>query len=452
MELIYTDASHTPLGVLRNFELDMAIGDDENDFELTLPIIRNEQRLVSVNLFRGAEMVGARLMQNGHSYKDDAEALASSISKPIPVSAGMVLTKNTPADAYNRWAFYSAIVGPGNVDVDTSVGFSNENVITVPANVHYVRICYQTASEQSVRVTRQVVEQASDAQLLTAGAYVYEHGTDRGGVVDAVEYDGTGKVPLFKYSGRTWHGILENSVTRPDAGASHLVLSGDLNACISTLISRAGLGAVFAASEVPCGVSATNYQIPRYINLYEALTRLCRDHGMRLEIAKGGGLVSIGAVRRTEWLNGYLSDFDAAMKLSSTERTCNHLVLLGEGELEQRLVRDVYADSQGNVSTTQTLFGVDEVAEVYEQSNESDPAKLLESGIKKLSEMQFDSDVSMSLPDGAGYALGDIVEGIAVDAGFKATAEVIKQVISVDDDGFCSVSYEAGLPSLSPLR
>lgn len=319
----------------------------------------------------------------------------------------------------------------------------------------YTRMYVDAAVRAYMRaryVFRLAIETFQEVARFDPGSYVYEYGTDRGGVIDAVEYDGTGKVPLFKYSGRTWHGIMENSVTRPDAGASHLILNGDLNSCISTLISRAGLTDVFAVPDEPCGVSAANYQIPRYINLYEALTRLCRDHGMRLEITKGGGMAFVYAVQRTEWLNGYLSDLNASMRLSSIERPCNHLVLLGEGEMAQRLVMDVYADANGNVSTTQTLFGVDEVCEVYEQSNESDPSNLLEAGAKKLAEMQADADVSMKLPDGAGYALGDIVEGIAVDAGFKATAEVIKQVISVDDDGFCSVSYEAGLPSLSPLR
>ena len=38
MDLNYTDAARTDLGVIPTYELDLAFGEDENDFSLKLPL------------------------------------------------------------------------------------------------------------------------------------------------------------------------------------------------------------------------------------------------------------------------------------------------------------------------------------------------------------------------------------------------------------------------------
>lgn len=326
MELVYTDASFNRQGVLRDFSLDMAFGDSENDFELTVP-----------------------------------------------------------------------------------AGFE-----------------------------------------LPHGALVYSHGTDVGGIVDTKEFDNTGDAPVNVYSGRTWHGILDASVTRPNSGQAYLVLTGDINAAIGTLINRAGLGAVFMPSSAPSGVSVS-YQVPRYVTVWEALRRMCRAYGMRPHIHRENGKTVVEAVQKQDFSNGQVSDLSVAMQATRSYRPTNHLVVLGQGELAARTVIDLYADSNGNVSATQTLFGVDEVADVYENTSEADTAKLRQDGIDKLKELQQFASVDMALPSESGFQIGDTVTAYSTETGLVAAAEVVKKIVTVSDDGDVT-DYELGEPAVKAYR
>lgn len=285
---------------------------------------------------------------------------------------------------------------------------------------------------------------------LEIGALIYEYGTERGGVIDTEEYDSTGDVPVLTYRGRTWHGIMDNSIVRPDAGQPYLYLSGDLFAVFSTLINRQGLQGVLMASSGSSGLVLTNYQLPRYITLYEALGRLAGYFGKRLEVSKRSGLCEIG-IGEIDWHTGGASE-NTPMVITNNARQTNHLVLLGKGDLEQRLVMDVYADSKGNVSQTQTLFGIDEVAQNYELSSQDDPSKLLEDGTDKLRDMQKQSEVVISVPSGEVYHVGDVVTGVAVEMGITAQAEIIKQIVSVDRDGTETISCMVGEPVYSSTK
>ena len=61
-----------------------------------------------------------------------------------------------------------------------------------------------------------------------AGALVYVDGTGWGGIVDEREVSTDSTVVTL--SGRTWSGVLQSRVLRPDAGQDYLTYDGDANA------------------------------------------------------------------------------------------------------------------------------------------------------------------------------------------------------------------------------
>lgn len=280
------------------------------------------------------------------------------------------------------------------------------------------------------------------------GALVYEYGTDVGGVVDSKGFDNTKSAPFVTYGGRTWHGILNASITRPDSGQAYLTLTGDINAAIGTIIARAGLEAVFAPSQTSAGVPVS-FQVPRYVSAWEAVRMLCRAYGKRPDITKRGGLAVIEAVDAGNFVDGRISDLTVSTSVERVYRPVNHLVLLGKGELASRLVRDVYADASGNVSRNQTFFGVDEVAEVYELSNEESSSKLIDEGTKRLKSLQQFANIDIAVPSGPGYQIGDTLKVYSVDTGITATAEIVKKVVTVDDNGDELTNYELGEPIIN---
>ena len=272
------------------------------------------------------------------------------------------------------------------------------------------------------------------------GHYLYRAETDCGGIVDArrVVSNASGKKVVYK--GRTWQGILAGKVLSPDSGQDYLTYSGDLNTIIAYVISRTGLGGVFVASSELAGTSASG-RFDRYANAYTALRKVCRSKSHRLRIRKlSPGLVELAAVPLTV----HELDSDHCMfDIEENRRPVNHLICLGKGELSNRTVLHLFADEAGNVSTTQTLFGVDEVTEVYDYSS-ADSADLQQKGIERLSGYQESDSCDIDLANGQGYEIDDKVHVTDVDTGVEITAAVSQVVVEVDECGLETVSYEVG--------
>lgn len=256
-------------------------------------------------------------------------------------------------------------------------------------------------------------------------------GTEYGGVIDGVEVDTSEDYLLV--SGRTWHGVLQESVLRPDSGADYLTVSGDLNTILGNLITRQDKGFCLAANTEASGFTVNNYQFDRYIDAYTGIRDLLKSVGCKLNIKYSPSLrkAVLSAVKRGEYIDNGL-DGDKVEFIVSKNRPVNHLVGLGKGELKDRTVIDVYADENGNVSTKQTLFGVKHKEETYEAPSTED-SKLEEDCIKKLEEMQGDlSTCEMKDSDsGSDYDIDDVVGGVYAEQGISVTTYIAQKIATI---------------------
>ena len=277
-----------------------------------------------------------------------------------------------------------------------------------------------------------------------AGGYVYADGTEHGGTVDSVRAEASSYGErVLVCSGRTWHGVLAGKRLVPDAGQSHLRASGPAQAALRSLISRMGLGSLFSAPDDE-GEGTVDYQFERFCDAYSGIRAMLAASGLKLTLRREGGLVVMGARPVTDWSSRVDSD-QIDFAITRTPRRTNHLVCAGEGEMEGRAVLHLYADADGRVSTTQSLFGVDEIAALYDYSN-ADESKLLEDGTKRLSEMQGEGSIEIDVRDGLEMDVGDVVAGRDWQTGELVTAEVAKKVLTVTA-GEPTVSYEVGSAS-----
>ena len=273
---------------------------------------------------------------------------------------------------------------------------------------------------------------------LETGAIVYADGTEWGGVVDACESlpaDG-----LVKYTGRTWTGVLADKILEPDPGQSHLSVSGDANAVLSQLVARMGLSGRFSAPAEASGIQIS-HTFERYCTGYAGIRSMLSAHGAKLIVRCDAGAVTLSATLVSDYSDGPDTD-RVDVSVSSVGRPYNHLVSLGSGEGAQRIVRHDYADAEGNVSQTQTLFGLDERTAVYDYSN-ADAEELAEKGPEKLRELQDGSSWDASLSEGWDYDIGDIVPGYDAVTGQEVLAVVGGKIASMTDREF-SVDYKAG--------
>lgn len=281
-------------------------------------------------------------------------------------------------------------------------------------------------------------EIAFPAPTLSGGELLYIDGTEYGGVVD--EITRSTETDDVIYIGRTWHGMLAGKIVKPPSNADYYVLSGDANTCIASLLTKVGLTDVLTARSTSAGISV-NYQFDRFCNAYDGLLKMLSSANAVLRIERHDGITELWAEPRvtiTDEADSDVMDF----ALTDSIRVPNHLVCAGEGELQERVVVDLYADTAGNVSQTQTQFGVDEIAVYYNYSN-ADQAKLIEDGTKELREYQQGGGADLQVKNKGDWHVGDSIQVRDNNSGLVITSTIAKKIVKVKN-GVLSVDYEVG--------
>lgn len=271
------------------------------------------------------------------------------------------------------------------------------------------------------------------------GQFAFIDGGEYGGVVDEASYDaGRDAAGAVTCKGRTWHGILAGKRLLPNSGSGYLSVSGKAGAVVASLITRMGLSAVFSAASDDASVS---YTFDRFTDGYSGLKALAKANGRKLAMRRKGSKVELSLPPVVDYANKVDSDL-LDFTLTSVHRCVNHLVCAGTGELENRAVVHFYADAKGNVSHKQTLFGVDEIAALYDYSN-ADTEKLEEEGRKKLVEYQTRGSIEVDVHDDIDVDVGDVISARDNAHGRTVAATVAKKVVKVSR-GVATYSYEVG--------
>ena len=278
-----------------------------------------------------------------------------------------------------------------------------------------------------------------DNNVIPMNSIFYFENTEYGGKVTILKVE-TGTSKLY-YGGRTFYGMLCDKIIAPDAGQDYYTVSGDANAIISTLISRLGLSGLFSASKSLSGFTFTNYQFDRYIDGYTGLCKMLKTQNAKLRARFENRRVVLSAVSIEDYSDEeFLSDI-LKFTIEQHKRPVNHLICLGQGELAQRTVINLYTNANGNVSQTQYFTGLDEVTAIYDYSSVESYEELLKSGTEKLLEYQEVDDIKITI-ENAEKDVGDIVGGYEVVTGMKITGEINKKIVKIENNNDPQFSYE----------
>ena len=283
------------------------------------------------------------------------------------------------------------------------------------------------------------IRRADYAQDLTFGNIVYAAGTEYGGIIGQVNTQTS--LDTVSLKGYTWRGMLDKKIIKPPAGQDHLVVSGELNSIIKNLITEQ-YSSVFSVSEEDSGGTVTSFRFDRYCTLLAGIRKMLKSAGYKLDI---------DYIQQEQGEAGYVRlsatpivDYSATIELSQDDQLdfsfenvrngVNHLVCLGKGEGVERTVIDLYVQQDGAIGSTPYFTGVEEVAEVYEDTSAEDAAALQEKGIEKLTELMnytlFEMDVQTLDLD---VDIGDIIGGRDYDTGLYAKKPVSGKIWRVAD-------------------
>lgn len=281
------------------------------------------------------------------------------------------------------------------------------------------------------------------------GYYLYFEGEEYGGVIDSVGVD-TDETTVT-YSGRTWHGILESKVLQPDEGEDYLIVSGEANEVLKLLIDRMGLSELFKVSTLNSKIQISSYQMNRYIKGYTGIIKMLKAYNAKLNMVFNRGFVELSASPLTDYSRDEQFDTDQiSFTIKRNSKHINHVICLGRGDLKDRRVIHIYCDLLGNISGTQTLTGLDEMCEIYDNSNAESDEDLIQGGIDKITESFASDSVDFSLDSNDQYIfdVNDKVGAREQITGTYVVASVSKKIVNISNNS-TSISYDCEADTVS---
>lgn len=189
---------------------------------------------------------------------------------------------------------------------------------------------------------------------------IYISGTEYGGVIDAIEVDT--ETLMMIYTGRTWHGILENKILYPPKGYNYMYVQGDANEVLAELLERMNIiegdenelyvppvYSVITAKETLSGIYVEGRiasESGNYAHGYTFIRDLLYKFGAKPKIVDG----VIEAVEYSDYSNDddFLADTDQ-FKAKKAYNSLNRLHCMGSGSLRDRYTIDLYLDEGGGL-------------------------------------------------------------------------------------------------------
>lgn len=280
----------------------------------------------------------------------------------------------------------------------------------------------------------------------TFGNVLYIPGTEYGGIIGEINTDTS--LDTISILGRTWRGKLDKKIIVPPAGQDYATASGELNQILRKLITGQ-FGDYFVVSQTDTGINIASYQFDRYCTLLSGITKMLKsvEHKLHIEYVQQErgqpGYVELSAVPIVDYSAEIELSQDSQLNFSfkNNRNGVNHLICLGKGELQDRQVVDLYVQKDGSIGTMQYYTGIQEVAEVYEDTS-SESAELKEKGTEKLQELMNSTAFSMDVETlGIDVEIGDIVGGRDYLTGLYAKKPIKEKIYKVTG-GKESLEYE----------
>lgn len=276
-------------------------------------------------------------------------------------------------------------------------------------------------------------------------ARVFVPGTEYGGIIGGIKTETLSNEVVL--TGRSWRGMLSKKIIEPPAGEDYKIVSGDVGAIISSLFAEFEIDSLFRISEAE--VTVANYQFDRYIDLLSGITKMLKSVGCKLTFAytqqeEGApGYISVG-VSAIEDLSGQ-TELSQDMRLNFTfndiKNGVNHLICLGQGELQERIVVHLYIQENGTVGTTQYYTGIEEVSEAYEDTSAENEEALIERGTERLLELASYQSFNMQLEAlELDIDIGDIIGGRDYITGLSMKKPIINKIY-IEENGSSKVEY-----------
>lgn len=288
-----------------------------------------------------------------------------------------------------------------------------------------------------------------DAQSWSEEKYGYENrlfipNTEWGGIIEDIE--GSSISETVKIRGKTWRGLLNQKIIEPPQNQNNLILNGDLNDCIKTLLGDS-FEELYVVEKEKSGITVSGWIVDRYVTLYQAITKLLnfKKHKLNLQYVEPQdertGYVKLKAEEIHDYSDRYEYSRESRVEIKARDFRggINHLICAGKGQNEERTILHLYVQKDGSIGKTKVFSGKNERVAVYEYTS-AEPDKLEEGGIKRLQELQNYKKAEIAIHDGE-FELEDIVGGFEEITKTSVKQPIESKVLKLKDGDF-EISYK----------
>lgn len=275
---------------------------------------------------------------------------------------------------------------------------------------------------------------------LTSGCRILTYGSECGGILRRIKTDTASTDIVF--GGLTWRGIISKKIIRPKTDQEYRIVNGNVATIVNGLLSEYGLSSLFTCDTTTYTV--TDYQFEKYCTLLDGLNSMLKDLSKRVDIIYDGtdGKVHLSIINIVDHSENveFSQDGGIQVVLQKNNDIINHLICIGKESLSVLpSAVDLYMDTSGNVSQTQTQFGLEEIVGTYEHSGGL--TELVPAGTQKLLD-QVRETAKIDIKD-MDVALYDIVGARDYETGIYIKREVTQKIVRVTN-GAESIEYKVG--------
>lgn len=278
--------------------------------------------------------------------------------------------------------------------------------------------------------------------LYTIGSLFYKEDTEIGGVIQRLKINTSDNT--ITMIGPTFRGLLEKEYVQPPAGSTYLILNGEANTCINTLVGDRFDG-LFVVDNIGASNINVRYDV-RDINLLQALEKALGASNARLCIRHQiDGKVHLYAEKINDLSDilQYDNDYQIGMIVKTESKPYNHILALGKGELLDRLRVNLYLQTDRSWSDSNEVYkGLNRKTYKHEDVNVEDRAELIKNATEKVAEANESDTLEISF-DADNAELFDIVGAKENITGISFKEPITQKIIKISD-GDISISYKVG--------
>ncbi|MFR1688226.1 MAG: Gp37-like protein [Massilimicrobiota timonensis] len=305
--------------------------------------------------------------------------------------------------------------------------------------------CYLSSSRNDFELT---VPYSVWNPKFNEGSIIYDNDetSEYGGRIQGITSD-TANESVILY-GYTWRGLISKKYAVPPSGQSHYQARGDANDFLRAILDDQFDGLIIGSTEL-CGVEV-NRDL-RYVNMLEAIEKTLGDVGLKLKIAFDiqnkcavCSAVPIANYSNDTELN---NDYGYNLVAKAIKNGYNHVICLGQGELTERTVINLYRLNNGTVTQDESLaiadgnVGINRRTMLYDYSSVESEEELLQGGIDQLNENQDTNTLEISNVENVD--IGDIVGAKDRITGIYMQKQIISKVLTGYVDNI-DIEYKVG--------